>query len=29
VTSLQFKFTDPLPEDYFSSQTLVSLQGGN
>ncbi len=29
VDSLQFKFIDPLPEDYFSSQTLVSLAGGN
>jgi hypothetical protein len=29
VTSLQFKFLDALPENYFSSETLVSLQGGN
>ena len=29
VTSLQFKFLDPLSQSYFSSQTLVSLQGGN
>jgi hypothetical protein len=29
VTELQFKFTPPLAQSYFSSQTLVSLQGGN
>jgi len=29
VTGLQFKSIDPPPENYFSSQTLVSLQGGN
>jgi hypothetical protein len=29
VSSLQFKFMDPLPQSYFSSQTLVSMQGGN
>jgi hypothetical protein len=29
VSELQFKFIEPLPQSYFSSQTLVSLQGGN
>jgi hypothetical protein len=29
VTELQFKFSTPVQASYFSSNTLVSLQGGN
>jgi hypothetical protein len=28
VSALQYKSIDPLPQSYFSSETLVSLQGG-